>query len=220
MIQKAADSASIVLIGSFNPGIFHPAWFEKQMLLPATETDNATIEMISNDIAIFTMAWVRIEVVGERFVAKTADESKFGPLRDLVIGTFRLLEYTPVKQIGMNREIQYRMPNEDSWHCVGHTLAPKESWLPYVKTPGMKSLVIESRRDDDRDGLFNISVKPVLKQPLPAKDWLVEVAFNDHVELGENKTALDACKVLDEDWDKALTRAGSVCLGLISDTAK
>jgi hypothetical protein len=220
MIQKASDGASIVLVGSFNPGIFQPAWFEKQQLLPATETSSANIEAISNDLTIFTMAWLRIEVVNERFVAKTEDESKFGPLRDLVIGTFRLLEFTPVGQMGLNREIQYRIPTEDAWHSIGHKLAPKEPWLKYVSTPGMKSLTMEARRDDSRDGLFNIIVKPVLKQQLPAKDWLVQVSFNDHVELGADKTALDACHVLEEDWDKSLVRSAAISLGLISETAK
>jgi hypothetical protein len=220
VIQKAADNASIVLIGSFNPGIFHPAWFEKQELLPSTETQNAKIEVISNEIAVFTMSWVRIEVIGNRFVAKTADESKYGPLRDLVVGTFKLLEFTPVTQVGMNREIQYQMPNESSWHSIGHKLAPKEPWNPYVKSSGLKSLVMEALRDDKRDGLFNITVKPVLKQPLPAKQWLVEVSFNDHVDLGESKTSLDACSILVEDWDKSLVRAADISVGLISDTSK
>lgn len=220
MIQKAADNASIVLVGSFNPGIFQPAWFEKQELLPGTETQSANIETISNDLAIFTMSWVRIEVLGDRFVARTADESKFGPLRDLVAGTFRLLEYTPVKQVGMNREVRYALQSEESWHAIGHTLAPKKPWLPYVKTPGMKILTMEALRDDDRDGAFNITVKPVLNQPLPVKSWFVEVSFNDHVELGAEKTALEACKVLEDDWDRSLSRSEKIASGLITDTAK
>ena len=217
-MQKVGDGASIVLMGSFNPGIFHPAWFEKFELLPATETADAQVEVISNDVALFTMAWVRIEVLGERFVAKTADESKYGPLRDLVVGTFRILEHTPTYQLGMNRELQFQVPTEETWHKIGHQLAPKEHWLKYLKTPGMKSLVMESIRDDERPGVFNFTIRPVLHDP--AKPRVVHISVNDHVELGKESTALDACKIIDEDWEGSMARAISIAEGLIMDTAK
>ncbi len=161
VLNKISDSATIVLLGSFNPGIFHPAWFEKNGLLPQSETKDAKIDMVSNDVAIFTMSWVRIEVMGDRFVFRTIDESKFGPLRDLAIGVFQLLEFTPIKQIGINREIKYEMPNIDAWHSVGHTLAPKEYWSTYVKSPGMNSLTIRAERDDARKGMLNVTVSPL-----------------------------------------------------------
>lgn len=220
MIQKAADNASIVLVGSFNAGIFQPAWFEKNELLPVTETQNAQIEMISNEIAILTISWVRIEVTGQRFLARTTDESMFSPLRDLIVGTFSLLEHTPVRHVGINREIEYRMPNEESWHAIGHKLAPKEPWEPYIKNPGMKSLMMEGRRDDNHDGVINITVRPILKQPLPGKEWLVGVSINDHIDLGENKTALDACQVLNGIWDDSLARSANISLGLITENSK
>lgn len=127
-MNKIADGVSIVLLGSFNPGIFHPAWFQKEELLPEIEAEAAKIEVISNDIAIFTVAWLRIEAIGDRFVAKTMDESKFGPLRDLVVGMFRLLEQTPITTIGMNREISFELSSDEQWHAVGHALAPKPIW--------------------------------------------------------------------------------------------
>lgn len=218
MVNKVADSASIVLLGSFNPGIFHPAWFQKQELLPQVEAEAAKIEVISNDIAIFTVAWLRIEATGDKFVARTTDESKFGPLRDLVVGMFQLLEQTPVNMIGMNREISFELASVEQWHAVGHALAPKELWLKYVKEPGMKSLLMESRRDDERHGQFNISVKPT-----PLKPCAVTVEFNDHIVFkGDEKgdeihTAGEACKAIEEDWEKSLGRSWTVSNGLISD---
>ena len=208
------------MIGSFNPAIFQPTWFQKQGLLPETETVSANIETISNDISIFKISWVNIEVLGERFVARTSDESKFSPLRDLVIGTFRLLEHTPVRQMGLNREIRFSLPTEEAWHTIGHTLAPKDCWQPLVKTPGMKSLMMESERDDSRDGIFNIGVKPVLNRPPPLKHWLVEVSFNDHIELGAEKTGLDACAVLEEDWDRSMSRAERISSALITKASR
>lgn len=218
MVHKVADGASIVLVGSFNPGIFHPSWFEKQELLPTIETQDAQIEVISNDVAIFVMSWVRIEVLGDRFVARTVDESKFGPLRDLVVGTFRFLEHTPVNQVGLNREIEYQLPTEDEWHTIGHKLTPKEPWLPFVKSPGMKSVMMEAQRDDEREGVLNITIKPVVN--VPSKPRTVHIQVNDHIELGPEKTALDACKIVEETWETSLARAIKIGEGLIFGATK
>ena len=215
MLNKISDSATIVLLGSFNPGIFHPAWFEKHGLLPQSETSDAKIEVVSNDVAIFTMSWVRIEVIGDRFVFRTIDESKFGPLRDLVVAVFQLLEFTPIKQMGMNREVKYQMPNVETWHSIGHTLAPKEHWLNYVKSPGMKSLSIEAERDDARKGILNITVSSVSSPP-----FSVVTAINDHVELDENSTAADVNLIIMQDWEKSLNRAEKIASGLISEVSK
>lgn len=220
MIEKVADSASIVVIGSFNPGIFHPYWFEKQGLLPETETNNAIIEVVSNSLAIFTMSWVRIEVLSDKFVARTTDESKFGPLKDLVLGIFRLLEFTPVTQLGLNRDMQFKLPDENTWHTIGHTLVPKNIWGNYLKNTGMKLLTVESMRDDDLDGIFNITVKPVLIPPLPMKEWLVEFAVNDHFDLGDKKTASDAYDIISKCWDNSLARAHKIAFGVITDSSK
>lgn len=216
-MNKIADSASIVLLGSFNPGIFHPAWFQKQGLLPEIETEAAKIELISNDFAIFTIAWLRIEATGDKFVAKTLDESKFDPLRDLVVGTFRLLDQTPVIKIGMNREVSFELSSNEQWHAVGHMLAPKCIWHKYVDEPGMKSLTIESRRDDARQGQFNITVKPT-----PTKPRTVTVDFNDHVDIQGDQihaTAGEACKVIEEEWQRSLPRSLRIAQGLISDAS-
>lgn len=212
MINKISDNAIIVFIGSFNPGIFHPSWFETNGLLLKKDIEDAKIEVITNDVAIFTMSWVRIDVVGERFMARTNDESKFGPLRDLVIGTFNLLEFTPVKQMGINRELGFQFSDEETWHSVGHKLAPKGPWQNHVKMPGMKLLTMEAQRDDDQKGIFNISVASALHKS-------IVVSFNDHFDLNEDSTAADACKIVANDWDKSLTRAKKISTAIISNNS-
>lgn len=210
-MNKLSDIASIVLIGSFNPGIFQPSWFEAKGLIQGIETEGAKIEMISNDIAIFTLAWLRIEVVGERFTARTSDESKFGPLRDLVAAVFQLLEHTPIRNIGLNREITFELDSEDAWHRVGHTLAPKNIWNKYVKTPGLMHLMIKAEREDDRDGAVNVQVRPSL---LARKSVICDV--NDHIDIGDG-TGLDASEIIQNEWDKSQERALKIISGVVFD---
>ncbi|MCP5274915.1 MAG: hypothetical protein H6936_08720 [Burkholderiales bacterium] len=213
-MNKVVDTASIVLIGSFNPGIYHPVWFQKQRLLQEVEIEKPAIEIINNDIAIFTAAWLRIEVTGDKFIAATEDESKFDPLCDLVIGTFRLLDQTPIQMIGMNREVGFELRSSDEWHKVGHVLAPKEVWqeIDSIHDPGMLSLVMQSQRQDEYEGKFNITVKPL-------KPNTVSVAFNNHIEIKKNDndllTAEKACEVIEAEWRNSLSRSLEVASELI-----
>jgi hypothetical protein len=210
--KKIGDNVSIALIGSFNPAIFHPAWFQHFGLIPATEAENAKVDVVSTDVAIFKLKWLQIQVLRDRFFARTIDESQYGPLRDLVVGTFRLLEHTPVKQMGLNRDILYDVKNEACWHSVGHALAPKEIWSKYVKNPGMKSLSIEALRNDEHKGAINITVSPV-----PGKKNGVEIATNSHFEFGEETMAIDVMKIVEEYWEKTLDFSLKLAQGIMSD---
>ena len=209
-MNRIADHASIVLVGSFNPMIFHPIWFEKQGLLPAGETDNSKIEVVSSDVAIFTVPWLRVEVLRERFVIRTSDESKFGPLRDLALGALRLLEHTPVSQLGMNRDLAFSLESAEEWHAVGHKLAPKAVWAPHLNVPGMVSLTMRGERKDGRDGSVNVTVK---SENNPANT--VSLACNDHFQLAANSTALQAVHIIENGWDQSMETSSVLSHDLI-----
>jgi hypothetical protein len=204
------DETSVVLVGSFNPAIFHAAWLARHGLVQDSEAEHAQIEVISPDVAIFNLNWVRLEVIHERFVARTNDETRFDPLRDLVVGTFQLLEHTPVSQLGLNRELWFEMPSEEPWHQIGDTLAPKEIWREDLKNPGMKRLTIQAERSDDYPGYINITVQPT--QPK-----VVSFAINDHYELGE-ANGRRAGQIIAARWDKSIAASKQLALSILHKT--
>jgi hypothetical protein len=75
------------------------------------------------------MEWLSVNVTPERFQASTTDEGFYEATRDLMIGTFELLDHTPVTALGVNREFRYQLESEKSWHLLGDTLAPKDGWM-------------------------------------------------------------------------------------------
>lgn len=211
-LKKVRDSVSIVLIGSFNPKIFHPVWLATNGLIKNKDADDADVKVITADVAIFDLKWVNLTVEHDRFIAIPGDESTFSSSRDLVVGVFRLLEHTPIKQLGLNREIRFKMDSEEEWHRVGHSLAPKDLWNKYLVKPGMRSISVVAERSDDHAGMINVTVKPILG--LGVRD-LVEVAVNSHFELGDNANGLHAVRIIEDKWDSSLVAASEIAHGVI-----
>lgn len=160
------EGVGIVLVGSFNPKIFQPAWFAAENLIRKEEAQAANIELIHPQVARFSLDWLQLQVTEEQFSATTTQSSFYEPLRDLVLGTFRLLRHTPVRMMGLNRDSHFRMPTEEAWHAFGHRLTPKEPWAGVLKEPGMRSLTMEGLRPDGFQGYIRVRLSP-----LPASIW-------------------------------------------------
>jgi hypothetical protein len=95
-------------VGSFNPSIFQPLWFSQHNLIRNEEATAAKIEIIHPNATIFRTEWLSLQVTGNNFTALTEDPTKSLPLRDLVTGTFKLLEHTPLIAFGFNRFVHVR----------------------------------------------------------------------------------------------------------------
>ena len=101
------NSASVVLAGSFNPTIFQPQWFVRQNLLPAEECEKAEIKIIAPQVCEFHTERFVIQVTTERFAVLSKPDANPAPIRDLVAGTFFTLEHTPLKALGLNRDMHF-----------------------------------------------------------------------------------------------------------------
>lgn len=164
-MKVTRQQPTIVLVGDFNPAIFQPAWFGAQELVRQAEADHAEVELIHADMSKFRLGGITITVLRNRFQAETEDIALEGALRDLVMGTFALLEHTPVTALGINRLIWAEARDEATWHRLGHTLAPQSPWRDILSKPGMLSLQVLAPRDDGLDGDCRIKVQPILASP-------------------------------------------------------
>lgn len=202
-----SEEASIVFVGSFNPAIFHPQWFVRNDLIPQDDIEGANIEIVHNDISKFSLEWLGIDVLRNKFVARTNDPSKFSPLKDLMISVFSILKHMPITQMGMNLISTYKIDEEANWHAIGDCLVPKSIWektLP--KRIGMTSLTVKSPRTDSLEGFINVIVNPSMT-------GLFGVVFNvnSHVEIQkEGRATYDVPAILMENWDSALILAKEI----------
>lgn len=199
------EGRTITLVGSFNPKIFQPAWFAAQGLIRQEEEEAAEIKLIHPAVASFTTAWLVLEVTADRFSAGTTQNAFYEPLRDLVLGTFRLLRHTPIRMMGLNRDSHFRMPSEEAWHAFGHRLAPKEVWEGILESPGVRSLTMEGQRPDGLNGYIRVRVEPSARVP-PG----VFVQINDHYVVEQEETLQgsdEIINILDQEWRNAVERS-------------
>lgn len=199
------ESIDIVMVGSFNPGIFHPAWLSSRGLLPEGDAEEAQINIVTPDVSQFSTEWLTIEVLAGRLRLATHLPPYYPSLRDLASGVLTLLPQTPIGAIGLNYLAHVKLKNDDQWHALGHKLAPKDLWAQILKDPGMRRLVIEAQREDGRDGHVMVAVEPSMRvQPG------VFISTNDHyagppIEKGQGAGwALDA---INDCWEQSLERS-------------
>jgi hypothetical protein len=102
VVRIETEGTSLVLLGAFNPAIFHPAWFAWQKLIRPAEAESATVDVVHSSLTRVAFGPFRVEALPQRVTFAAEDPSQCELLRDLLIGTFRLLPHTPVRAYGIN----------------------------------------------------------------------------------------------------------------------
>lgn len=200
------QEVSTVLIGSFNPAIFHPEWLFRNELISKDDLEEQDVEIIHKDITKFSLSWLSIQVQHDKFMARTNDPSQFLPFKDLIVSILTVLEHIPIEKMGINYSVTYDMGNEKDWNYVGDSLVPKSIWEETLPKPvGMSSLAVESQREDTFKGYIHVTIGPV-----KAKGYGINFSVNNHIEKHENQESLDSTNILMENWEKAIKYAKKI----------
>ena len=209
-VDMVTQEASVVVVGSFNPMIFNPDWFIRHGLMSPSDMDENQIEIIHREISKFSMGWLSVEIVNNRFLARTNDASSFLPLRDLVVSIFSILSETPVTGLGMNKIFNFSFRDEDIWHKLGDVLAPKGIWHTVLpERVGLSSLKVESPRKDDLNGKIHVTVESFRSDEIKNG---VRLNVNNHIDLAEE---LNIQTILQENWEPSLNLADDISQKII-----
>jgi len=206
------EEVNLVLLGSFNPAIFQPAWFGAHEIIRPGEAEDAAIEVIHPEISSFKAGeWLRIKVTQSTFHAESIDGAHHSFIPDLVLKVFGLLEHTPLTAMGINRHMHLRMADIERWHAFGDLLVPKQVWDGLLEgRSGLKSLVVEGGRGK---GTLRIKVEPSSRV-----DYGVYIGTNEHYEAsGENATA-ELMSILSAQWNAAQKHAEKVVAHLLGQS--
>jgi hypothetical protein len=201
---------SIVFVGKFNPVIFQPLWFSSENLIRKSEGEEAKVELIHPDVTIFNLDWIRLEVLRDKIIFRSLQDEHEEEIADLIVSTFKLLRHTPIDKMGINKEVIFSAENEQAWHKIGDTLAPKEIWEPIVNKPGMNSVTIESLRGASTfKGYIRTKIEPY--QNLK---YGVSISVNDHYEIEVNERTItnsdDIINIFEKEWKKSLENSSKI----------
>ena len=199
-----------MLVGNFNPAIFHPEWLLRHKLISEDDNKGANVEIVHNQVSKFNLEWVYIDVLHEKMIARTNDSSYFEPMRDLMLSVLKILEHMPITQMGINLELSYAVDSEEIWHQIGDALVPKKYWRAMPERVGMKAVEVQSSRNDNLNGHLQVKVTPL------GRDFLgVRFSVNNHIELsymdGEKEVKLKAGEVLNSNWESLIRNSRQIC---------
>lgn len=119
---------SIVLIGSFNPAIFHPSWYLHNRVSSKEVAEAATISVVHPEIASISLGTMRIEVQQNRYTVQTELPPDVAILDHIVLVFGDLLPHSEIEQFGINRAAHFRTRDRDARISLGRLFAPTEPW--------------------------------------------------------------------------------------------
>jgi len=210
---KTYRQDNIVVIGSFNPAIFHPEWFKSNEILPTSETqaalENADALIVTRELTQIKFESIVLKAAPDRFELATERADWRSDLGPVVASVFRALGHTPVTIVGFNvilhrgvRSVSEVMnkwiPLENlaqAFATGSDTQVPrlggtiKSRWGEYTSVMGMEP----SSRGSD--GMF----------------------LTQNYERNLRGGAKELVTVVKEDWEKVLKRADEVATMLLGD---
>ena len=218
-IEPEISGVGIVVLGSFNPAIFTPAWFALHDLLPASVAESAELKVAHQQVTVFDADWLRLEVTTDRFSVDTR-QAPHVRARDLVARVFgEHLSHTPLKAFGINRRVHFRVQSTTERDRIGRTLAPVEPWGTCGREieldgahGGLKSLTMSQLCPAGRPkgGEINVTVEPSVR--VGAEGSGVYVQVNDHYAIedtgpGANERLM---KLFEVSFDTSLRRSDEI----------
>ncbi|MCY3968242.1 MAG: hypothetical protein OXF21_06740 [bacterium] len=207
-VQQIEKHMALVVWGAFNPTIFQPSWFAQEDLICDEEVKAANIEIIHQEVAVFNLRWVKLEVTRDRLILQSSSESHYEAVRDLLIGTFDLLRHIPTRALGVNHALLIECGSRDIFNQLGWNLVPEDRWSPVLQTPGMVRVEEQGERTDGYDGYLRVKVEPILDGGTKV---LIEV--NDHFSFSQDNepnSTVAIGKILDAEWKNISERANPV----------
>lgn len=223
----------VVLLGSFNPTIFSPAWFKLYDLIPGLDLEKAKVQIVHDEYTGITLDNVSVAVQPDRFAVNTTTEP-FSAALDVVLGTFgKMLPHTPVQQVGINYSLHFSLDSAEQRNNLGFALAPLAPWGAWggglvegdkTKQGGLRSLVLEETMPEGRrdGGHRRVQIEPSVRVELLDSRSGVYMHVNDHYVISDEAPlggAVDAMALLNDKFDASIVKAKSIVSDLMDFAA-
>jgi hypothetical protein len=216
--EPVNDSVSVVLVGSFNPRIFHPAWFAAENLIAKADADTAEVALMHPAAAAISLGPFELRVFSERFVATSAEALHYLPLRDLIVGTFTILRHTPVRAVGINREMHFRVNGDVSWSTMQKALGRSTPWSDALRAAQTVGIDLRGLRENDLAGHLAVRL-----EPSAIEEDGVLVRVNDHYAVEDSephKGLRQAVETVEREFATSISRSLQTAKDLLEVTCR
>ena len=225
---KTIKRAGVIILGNFNPAIIHPEWLDRNQVLPPTEVrdiaeakkegerdlEGIKVTLISSNVFVsgtetrLSLPSYRITVTPDKFDAMTPKREKHKELCEFVASTFKILEHTPVKAMGINfiSSLKFSEHARDLMHRY-FCAEPKALTSIF----GERYLIDSRVRYDYKD--FKVTVRLGLNEE---KDE-IGIDFNYHIELTEKEGTKELIDNLLNNFKPTMLNADKVIRGLFGE---
>jgi hypothetical protein len=214
-------SASIVLLGKFNPAIFTPAWFAKVGIINEDELKSAVTQVVHPEVSQFYIERFRLEVVPTRFVILTKSEPFLPILEDVLTLFEQRLPHTPTNAVGINYEVEFLVDTFDQRTQLGRKLAPTGPWGKFgarlagasqtENASGLTFLVMQETKPSDRErGDRRVQIKPSRTVDTTRG---VNIQVNDHFEVvgsQDENGSQQVISILRDRFDASIAESKSI----------
>ena len=191
-ISPQVSAASIVAIGHFNPLIFGRDWLKDKEIVVGNDFEKLKTLIVHPDLVSYELPWGNFQADRNNFTIGTTREPLVR-VHDFFVRCFQFLPETPIRAVGINREVHFETASEAARDHVGDVLAPKDFWGDFVqsggqKTGGVRSLIMEQSipkegrlvRTDGRFGYVWARVEPSTRRDIR---YGIFMQVNDHFDL-------------------------------------
>ncbi|WP_420577586.1 hypothetical protein [Ekhidna sp.] len=192
---------SIAFLGNYSPQLIQPYWLVHKELIQEGDGEAAEIEITHPEITRFKLEWASIEVSRNKLLIRTAVESKFEVVVELMIGIHRLLRESNVHGLGINHIYHYEITDEQG-DQIRDCLTPTNNWENIFDDPKLLSLeMMEFQNNEIKNGTYRLRIAP---SEIMRKG--VSVNINDHYDIdSESKSRTSvANEILGSNWKRSL----------------
>ena len=219
LIHPDISACSIILIGQFNPAIFHPAWLQSKNIEHQDASSDGDL-IVHRDVASFTIDARTYSVRTDRFQIETRSIPWISIL-DITTKIFgEHLHHTPITAIGVNRTVHFKLPSISSRIKLGRMLAPIEPWDDFGRgmdtddlnlTGGLQNLTM--RRKSSFRGmefLTNVTIEPSVRVEGNTAVYMHVNAHHALADIPDGHGSEMAMTLLAERFELALEEADTI----------
>ena len=220
---------SIVLIGNFNPAIFHPAWFAMNNVISREVADSSDTEVVHSEASVMSLGALRLNIQRMRFGIETEQAPEIALLDFVSVVFGDLLPHSEIHQFGINRTVFFRASSSESRTRLGRIFAPTAPW-------GSFGARIEQSSGSTTGGMTTVAMRELFNEThwnghceaklMPAYELDVntgiQIAINNHFEMKDQKKGggtKAALSIIESEFEARMTRSEEVIAAVLGHLA-